>query len=86
MAQFYGSMQGNRGGTTRMGSKDSGIQAHVRGWNVGVQAFVYHEDGVDVCRVYKTSGSTGSAPSELVMEFTEHDVRYLNQDFITGKG
>lgn len=57
MAQFYGSMQGNRGETTHMGTKDSGMEAHIRGWDIGVYVQIHHIDGKDVIKVFKTGGS-----------------------------
>lgn len=70
MAQFYASIQGNRGGSTRMGTKASGISGHIRGWEVGCRVDMSHEGGVDVCRVYRTGGSNGSRQDEvLIAEF-----------------
>jgi hypothetical protein len=71
MAQFYAEIQGNRGEATRMGSKDSGISGHIRGWNIGARVVCTHEDGRDVVRVFKTSGSNGHGSSKLIAEFTE---------------
>ena len=70
MAQFYAEIQGNRGEATRMGTKGSGIRGHIRGWHVGAAVYVYHEDGQDIVRVYKTGGSAGSSARELIAEFT----------------
>ncbi len=69
MAQFYGDIQGNRGEATRMGTKESGISAHVRGWNVGARVIVAHEDGRDVVQVWATSGSHGREASKLIAKF-----------------
>jgi hypothetical protein len=71
MAHFYASIQGNRGEATRLGSKASGITGHIRGWNVGARVDVIHEDGKDVVRVFKTTGSSGRGSSELIAEFSE---------------
>lgn len=58
MAHFYGSMQGNRGSVTRTGSKDSGLSAHIRGWDFGVSVRTYvNQDGVDCVCVSLTGGS-----------------------------
>jgi hypothetical protein len=38
MSHFYGYLTGNRGTTTRGGSKDSGISAHIRSWQHDVYA------------------------------------------------
>ncbi len=71
MAQFYGNVQGNRGEATRMGTKNSGMTAHIRGWDVGAYVVLQHVDGVDVVRVYKTKGSNRPGSSELLAEFSE---------------
>jgi len=64
MAQFYGSLQGNRGTATRMGTKNSGIEAHVRGWHTGIKIVCYvDEKGNDVCEAHETGGS--SNPSKI---------------------
>ncbi len=63
MSHFYVSAQGARGPVTRTGTKSSGIDAHVRGWDSGVKVLgrAYHSDGLkrDVFDVYATSGSNG---------------------------
>lgn len=71
MAQFYGSMKGNRGQTTRMGSKASGMTAHIRGWDIGVRVDLSHRDGVDYVQVYRTSGSRRQTHDVLICEFSE---------------
>ena len=56
MARFYGSTQGERGETTRLGHKR--ITAEARGWNSGVRVVgSIAEDGTDVFHVYATGGS-----------------------------
>jgi hypothetical protein len=59
MSHFYGNMQGNRGETTRGGSKDSGITAHLRGWHIGAKVYVDQntETGEDQVTVTITGGS-----------------------------
>ena len=42
-----------------MGTPQSGINGHIRGWSVGVRVQVRDEDGEDVAYVYLTSGSNG---------------------------
>lgn len=71
MAQFYGEIQGNRGEATRMGTKSSGLRGHIRGWEVGVSVECSHEDGKDVIKVWRTSGSNGSQESKLMAILTE---------------
>jgi hypothetical protein len=70
MAQFYASIQGNRGEATRTGTKNSGITGHIRGWDIGARVTLTHVDGADVVRVYKTSGSNGGTSDEIIAEFT----------------
>ena len=49
MARFYAEIQGNRGKASRMGSKDSGIWGHIRGWSVGARVTWYvNDEGEDV--------------------------------------
>lgn len=58
MARFYGDLQGNRGPTSRMGSKKSGLHAHIRGWNVGVQISCFvDKNGRDTITISETGGS-----------------------------
>lgn len=72
MAHFYGTMQGNRGETSRMGSIASGITAHVRGWNSGlrVTGFV-NSDGNDCFEVVVTRGSNDPSPISHLGEIRE---------------
>ena len=73
MAQFYASIQGNRGGATRMGTKKSGIHGHIRGYGVGVRVECYHDKatGKDEVFAYRTSGSNGGRRDELIGHFIE---------------
>ena len=70
MSHFYGSMQGGRGETTRTGTKNSGLSAHVRGWDFGVKVEINHVKGENVVHVYKTGGSNGGAET-LITAFKE---------------
>jgi hypothetical protein len=71
MTQFYGRIEGNRRPATRLGSKESGLVAEARGWNIGGEVVITHIDGKDVVRFYKTSGSIGLQRRELIAEFSE---------------
>ena len=79
MAQFYGEIQGNRGVASRMGSKKSGIWAHLRGWSVGVKVDVCEQGGRDVCYVYLTAGSNGGAAEKLLGIFEASDLEPPNK-------
>ena len=61
MAHFYAEVQGNRGSVSRTGSKNSGIDGHIRGWNNGIRVVGRYnkEKDCDKFTVYKTSGSNG---------------------------
>ena len=59
MSQFYAEIQGNRGKTSRMGSKMSGMWSHTRGWGVGVEVQCWHTGGEDVIEIQATGGSNG---------------------------
>ena len=63
MAQFYAEIQGNRGEAFRMGTKDSGMRAHVRGWNVGVKVSCRYdaENDRDVITIEETGGSNNAS-------------------------
>lgn len=63
MAQFMGVIRGNRDAASRLGSKDSGIDGHIKGWRSGVKVKAYHDSDTnrDVFDVYATRGSNGDA-------------------------
>jgi len=61
MARFYAEIKGNKSMASRIGTKDSGIWAHIRGWNIGVEIQCYvNEEGKDCIRVQQTGGSNSS--------------------------
>jgi hypothetical protein len=61
MSHFYARIKGNRGKKTCQGTKDSGIQCHVNGWNSGIEIEVIHfNEGVDRYMIYSTGGSNNS--------------------------
>lgn len=43
MAHFYGRLKGNRGETTRCGSRNSGIRATIRSWRSEVFGHLYDD-------------------------------------------
>ena len=57
MAQFRGTIKGNRGGTSRLGSKSSGLQVRADGWQSGVKVEAHHNGTRDIFRVFSTGGS-----------------------------
>lgn len=74
MAHFYADIQGNRGEATRMGTKQSGIGGHIRGWHVGARVSLHFNEllNCDVCHVQATKGSSGYG-SEHLADIIEKD-------------
>lgn len=59
MAQFRGTLQGNRGMASRLGHKSTGLIATVDGWHGGVSVVAQHNDAMgDYFEVYATGGSS----------------------------
>ena len=76
MSRFYGSMQGSRGEVTRCGTKNSGIHARVRGWNIGIVAEVREcgKCGGDRVFVGLSGGSNdGTIPGGYGFSYCECD-------------
>ena len=74
MSQFYASVTGSRGSTvTKTGDKQTGIFAHIRGWNIGIKVNCSHDKktGKDIITVYKSSGSTDAKRDKFVGEYTD---------------
>ena len=76
MSQFYASIQGNRGTGTRMGTKKSGMDGHIRGWDVGARVFMrYNEETQqDECTITLTSGSNNTSEDKRLGVFTAKDL------------
>lgn len=77
MAQFYGEIKGNRGRVTRTGTKNSGMQAHVRGWNIGVKVILSHVNGSDYIEVWETGGSHN--PNTKVLLAKVYDIAFKRE-------
>lgn len=70
MARFRATIRGGRGEASRLGNAQSGIKAHVNGWNVGVSVEAEAVAGnADMFYVYATGGSNGSK-SDLIAAVT----------------
>ena len=60
MARFYGTMTGAaRSGVSRIGGEQSGVTAHVRGWDIGGKVDVHDRKGKDVVLLRVTGGTNG---------------------------
>lgn len=75
MAHFYASIQGNRGEATRIGTKNSGIEGHIRGWNIGAEVRCHvNAKGQDVVEIWLTGGSNRIDSARYLGAFTEEDL------------
>ena len=59
MSYFYGTVQGNRGKSSRRGSKASGIIATANSWTIGGEVVVNYNENLktDVVTFYISKGS-----------------------------
>lgn len=73
MAQFKGTVQGNRSEASRLGHKNTGLRTSCNGWNIGVDCYAYfdEETGKDVIRVTETGGSSYSGHTKLITTIIE---------------
>jgi hypothetical protein len=71
MAQFRAVIQGQKGQASRLGSKKSGIQAEVNGWNIGVEVVGTFDSitGENTFTIFKTGGSIGGTGKEIITQF-----------------
>lgn len=59
-----------------MGTPDSGITGHIRGWNVGARVIMsVDEDGKDICTITLTGGSGYSGKTKHLGDFKESDLK-----------
>lgn len=76
MSHFYGTVKGARSEASRQGSKTSGIEGHIRGWNIGAKVVCFVDNkGQDKVAIYLTSGSNGSKLSKTIGVYTEGDLK-----------
>lgn len=75
MSRFYTEIQGNRGGATRQGSEKSGIEGHIRGWDIGARVSMHTlPTGEDYVRVEITGGSRNPSCLEIIGNFTRRNI------------
>jgi hypothetical protein len=68
MAHFYGTIQGNRGQVSRLGSKESGFSAYAASWSGAVQISLYERNGVDYARVSLTQHYNGAGSNRVIYD------------------
>ncbi len=71
MAHFRSVIRGQRGEASRLGSKQSGMMAHVDGWHTGVTVHIHHVDGEDRIEIYRTTGSDPSGARSLIAHWSD---------------
>ena len=79
MSQFYANIQGSRGEATRMGTKNSGMEGHIRGWGSGGKVVMEHIEDKDVCFIYATGGSNYGSRKILIAKIKD-GVIHLEKD------
>ena len=71
MSRYYGSLNGSRGEATRQGTAKSGLEGHIRGWDIGARVEMSRRpDGDDEVTIYLTGGS--NRPSNVLNLGTFH--------------
>ena len=71
MAHFRATIQGNRGEASRLGTKGSGLDADVNGWDSGVsvRASYNNEKKRDEFSIYLTGGSGYSSVGKFLGKY-----------------
>jgi hypothetical protein len=75
MAHFRGTIQGQRGSASRLGSARSGLTINANGWDFGVKVILREKDGQDVADIFLTGGSHDAA---IPVYVGSHTVASLN--------
>ncbi len=83
MAQFRGTIKGNRGEVSRLGSKVSGMSISCDGWDVGVDCVAEYDKklGQDVITIFGTGGSNKSSNTKIIATLTKHGIQFHNNSW-----
>jgi len=70
MARYCGTVRGNRGGVSRLGSKDSGLRVTANGWNLGGEVIIgsrnwFGNGYKDILHFHINTGTNNSGPRRL---------------------
>jgi hypothetical protein len=71
MSRFYADIKGKAGAASRIGSTNSGIHGHIRGWDLGVEVYGHDSNGSDEFEVWITGGSRGARKRRMIGTLTE---------------
>lgn len=67
MARFRGTIEGNRGPASRLGTARSGLYVTANGWNIGASIHLgVNDHGEDEITIRLTGGSNGRVLSRLI--------------------
>lgn len=79
MARFIGGIQGDKGSTSRLGSKESGMDFHAQGWDIGISGVLGVDDNdQDYIVAHINGGSNGSPHPQGVIRATEEFVEFTS--------
>ena len=67
MAHFMGTVKGNRGLASRLGTKNTGLTVRCNGWHCGIEVYALYDATLqkDIFIVYQTGGSANSNGKEI---------------------
>lgn len=72
MARFRATIKGSRGTASRLGTKKSGLEASINGWNIGVDVSLWVDaQGHDRITVIRTGGSNHRSESEGLVQIID---------------
>ncbi len=72
MAQFYGTIKGqSKKICTRLGSKKSGMEINLNGWNIGVKVRIWSDEQGDHFTILETGGSHNPSQQRLIATIEE---------------
>jgi hypothetical protein len=78
MANFRATIKGSKAEAHRLGSKTSGINATVNGWNLGIEVEgKVNSNGEDTFYVYITGGSKNFTKKGLIGVFAQADLALI---------
>lgn len=82
MAHFYGTMQGARGATSRLGHKGTGIRSTLASWSGAVSVTLYHDPktGRDMFRVDQDSHHGAGIARPILCGVVGGSVEFLLTD------
>lgn len=72
MTQYMGTVNGNRGVASRLGTKSSGLLTKCNGWNLGATCRIVHNETMqrDEISVFITTGTNGRGVSKFLGTFS----------------